>query len=66
MNNGNTPIEQLMAQYEHDGVDHNNVQFLIGAAYRYVQTMEDCQVRCLLHAMAKKLENWYDTGDIEK
>lgn len=55
----NTPIEQLVARYEAEECDHNNVGWLIKASRRYVETMDDCQVRCLLHAMANHLERFY-------
>lgn len=53
---GNDPIEQLLAEYEDEGCDHEDVDFLIRASYRYVDTMCDSQVRCLLFAMARRLD----------
>ena len=52
----NTPIEELIKQYEEEQCDFNNVDFLIKAGLKYADTMEDCQVRCLLYAMANKLK----------
>lgn len=56
VNRGNDPIEKLMAEYEADGCDHSNVEWLVRASYRYVDTMADSQVRCLLYAMARRLD----------
>lgn len=55
-NQGNDPIEELMAEYEAEGCDHQDVDWLVRASYRYVQSMADSQVRCLLFAMARKLD----------
>ena len=52
----NTPIEKLIAEYEAECCDFSDVEFLVRASYRYVQTMEDCQVRCLLHSLAKMVD----------
>ena len=48
----NTPIEKLLHEYEQDGCNHNNIDWVARAALRYVETMEDCQVRCLLYTLA--------------
>lgn len=59
----NTPIDDLIKQYEEECCDFSNIDFLINASRRCVETMGDEQVRCLLHAMANELEkqknNWF-------
>lgn len=52
----NTPIEDLLRQYEAECCDHSNLEWVVKAAGRYVETMEDCQVRCLLHVLAREVE----------
>ena len=48
----NKPIADLMREYENDGNDFSDVEWLRSASIRYVRTMEDSQIRCLLHAWA--------------
>lgn len=50
---GNTPIEELLAEYEAELCDHSNIEWVKRAALRYVETMQDSQVRCLLYTLAK-------------
>lgn len=52
----NTPIDQLLAEYEAENCDFRDVDFLVSASYRYVQTMPDSQVRCLLYSLAKMVD----------
>lgn len=56
MKNKNKPIEDLIKEYEEELCNFSNIDFLIKASRKYVDTMEDCQVRCLLHAMANELD----------
>lgn len=49
----NTPIKELLAEYEAEGCDFGNLEFIVTAAERYVQTMGDGQARCLLYSLAK-------------
>ena len=49
----NTPIKELLAEYEAEGCDFGNLDFIVTAAERYVQTMGDGQARCLLYSLAK-------------
>ena len=56
VNKSNDPIDELMAEYEAECCDHNDVPWLVRASYRYVDSMQDSQVRCLLYAMARKLD----------
>lgn len=49
----NIPIEELLAQYEAECCDFRNMNWVAKVSMRYVQTMEDCQVRCLLYALAR-------------
>ena len=53
----NTPIEQLLEEYESEGCDHSNIEWVADAAMRYVSTMEDSQVRCLLYALARYVKD---------
>lgn len=51
----NTKIKELLEEYEMDGeFDYDRY---INASYRYVNTMQDSQVRCLLYVLAKELES---------
>jgi len=52
----NTPIEELLLEYEAEGCDHSNIEWVADAAMRYVKTMEDSQVRCLLYALASYIK----------
>lgn len=47
----NTPIDELMAQYTAENCDFTDIEWVRKAATLYVDRMEDCQVRCLLHAL---------------
>lgn len=49
----NTPITNLLAHYEQEGCNFDNLHFLVSASERYVQSMPDSQVRCLLHSLAQ-------------
>lgn len=50
----NTDIKELLKEYQMDGdYVHNRV---VGASFKYVSTMKDSQVRCLLYLMARQLE----------
>lgn len=49
----NTPIDELIAQYEDQGNDYSDLPKVSEMALRYVKTMPDSQVRCLLYALAK-------------
>lgn len=53
----NTPIETLLKSYEDEGCDHSRLDWVTHAAMRYVSTMEDCQVRCLLYVLAKAVQD---------
>lgn len=48
----NSPIEKLLAEYEAEYCDHSNMAWVSRAALRYVSTMKDSQVRCLLYVLA--------------
>jgi len=56
MKSDNTPIKQLMDEEARDGFDYQNREWLCKTARRYVETMSDSQVRCLLYAMADEIE----------
>jgi hypothetical protein len=51
-----TPIEELLSEYEREGCDHDNIEWLINSALRYVDTMPDSQVRCLLYSLATHIK----------
>lgn len=51
--NNNTPIEVLISQYEEECCDFDDIEWVKKTALRYVSTMEDCQIRCLLYTLAK-------------
>ena len=51
-----TPINELLAHYESEGCDHNDMDWVCETAFRYVDTMPDGQVCCLLYTLAKKAE----------
>lgn len=67
---GNTPIDKLMQQYAAECCDFSDMSFLKSAALRYVSTMPDSQVRCLLYAFALQTKNepecqsCDDSGDV--
>lgn len=48
----NTPIEQLMREYEDDGCDFKDPASVRRVALRLVETMPDSHARCLLYALA--------------
>ena len=47
------PIAELLKQYEREGCDFSDVAWVKQAAMRYVKTMPDSQVRCLLYVLAQ-------------
>ena len=51
---GNTPIEELMREYQADGCDFSDLAWVRASALRLAQTMPDSQARCLLYALAAK------------
>lgn len=51
----NSDLDHLLAEYAHEGMS-NAPERLAMIAHRYAQTMEDCQVRCLLELMARVLD----------
>ena len=57
----NTPIDELIKEYEmeFDRYDYSNISKVIVAAQRYVNTMEDSQVRCLLHILAQHVDDQF-------
>jgi hypothetical protein len=48
----NTPIEQLVAQYAAEECNFANIPGVIDASLRYVDSMPDSHVRCLLFTLA--------------
>lgn len=56
MTHGNTPIAELLTQYEAENCDHSNLPWVSHAAQRYVQSMADSQVRCLLHVLSVEMQ----------
>ena len=53
----NTPIDELLAEYEAECCDHTDMEWVSNTALRYVQTMPDSQVRCLLYVLAQHMRN---------
>jgi len=47
------PIAELLKQYEREGCGFSDVAWVKQAAMRYVKTMPDSQVRCLLYVLAQ-------------
>jgi hypothetical protein len=48
----NTPIEQLIEQYEREDCDFSDINRVSDLALRNVDTMPDSHARCLLYALA--------------
>ena len=62
--NNNIPIEDLLAQYAAEECDHDNLEWVVTTAFRYVESMEDCQVRCLLHLLAVHVHSTPSRNDV--
>lgn len=58
----NTPILQLMKEYEEECCNFDDIRNLVKISLAYVDRMEDCQVRCLLFAMARRLDEEHELG----
>lgn len=52
----NSDIQDLLAQYEAECCDHTDLRWVVQASQRYVQSMDDSQVRCLLHTLAEHVQ----------
>ena len=52
----NTPINELLHEYEQECCDHTNIEWVVNASLKYAQVMPDSQVRCLLYTLAKHAE----------
>jgi hypothetical protein len=61
----NTPINELLKQYEEEDCDFANLAWVVNAANRLVRTMPDTQVRCLLHALAQQVAPSLTVGERE-
>ena len=44
----NLPIEKLLEQYTHEGCDFTDIKWVNAASLRYVESMEDSQIKCLI------------------
>ena len=53
----NTPINQLLDIYSKENCNFSDLSWVLYAAHRYVKTMPDSEVRCLLHILATELNN---------
>ena len=51
----NTPIEQLIQEFENESNDFSDLDWVKKTALRYVKTMPDSQHRCLLYTLAKNV-----------
>lgn len=49
----NLPIAELLAEYAAENCDFTNMDAVVRVAQRYVQTMPDEHIRCLLHVLAE-------------
>ena len=49
---GNKPIDELVQEYAEECCDFSDFDYVRRVSLRYVSTMEDCQVRCLLYVLA--------------
>jgi len=49
----NEPIEKLVAEYGEQDIKHT-----ADIALRYVESMEDCQIRALLYLMAMHINGY--------
>jgi hypothetical protein len=49
----NTPISELLQEYAAEDCDFTDIEAVIKTAERYVATMPDSHVRCLLHVLAE-------------
>lgn len=61
----NEPIEALLAHYESERCNHQNLGWVARTAQRYVLTMEDSQVRCLLHVLAEHVAASLPVNEVE-
>lgn len=58
----NSDIQDLLAQYEEECCDHSDLPWVVQASQRYVQSMPDSQVRCLLHTLAEHAQKTHSTA----
>ena len=54
----NIPIEQLLKEYTEENCDFTDMEWLVNAAHRYVDTMHDSQLRCILYTLAMEAAVW--------
>lgn len=57
----NTPIEDLIKEYEEEDCDFSDINELVKIALIYSDTMGDSHVRCILYKLAKNMEG-YSSG----
>lgn len=48
----NTPIEELIKEYDMENITNEK---LMSITTKYISTMEDCQVRCILHILKERI-----------
>lgn len=48
----NTPIQQLIKEYSNESCDFTDIEWVISASLRHVDTMPDSLARCLLYTLA--------------
>lgn len=47
-----SPLSELLNQYEEDGNDFADIDWLLNSAIRYSESMSDSQARCILYSLA--------------
>lgn len=55
---GNTPLPELMKQYEAEMCNFTDAEHMIACALRLSDTMRDSQARCLLYSLARALQGF--------
>jgi hypothetical protein len=59
----NTPIEELIKGYEDECCNFSDLSWVVESSKRYVETMEDSQVRCLLHELTEAVDYFVNKGN---
>jgi hypothetical protein len=59
----NTPIEELLKEYKNEGCNFSDLLWVVESSKRYVETMEDSQVRCLLHELTEAVDYFVTKGN---
>ena len=62
----NTPITDLLKQYEQEDSDFADMGKVCANALRYVQTMPNSHARCLLFVLAEHVKNLTPNAELKK